>query len=294
MLSQEDIGVENVSTWEDTIEARIEKQDLKFEKMEAKMDKILEMVTRQASVNSSVETPPVSKVRRLIPSSRGPATPSEDANFRHRFAQSNESSSAERNSNSHPGTSSYKNRNDVNNNNNNNNYYNNNDEYDDDNSECYDLDEVYGNRNDVFEGNSPGHNITNILHSRLSMHSEANFRHKAQSQDTTQSDTPNETTIPVVPLHIGMNIVNKPFISNNFNNKNVSDRTHNDKELVQYNNPHQRKLNVYLKITIIMNIMMIMMNIMMIMMNIMMIVMTLMKYLVVEIILSKGITRVIM
>ncbi len=68
------------------------------------------------------------------------------------------------------------------------------DECDDDTSECYDLDEVYGNRNDVFEGNSPGHNITNILHSRLSMHSEANFRHKAQSQDTTQSDTPNETT----------------------------------------------------------------------------------------------------
>jgi hypothetical protein len=96
MLSQEDIGVENVSTWEDTIEARIEKQDSKFEKMEAKMDKMLEMMTRQASVNSSVETPPVSRVRRLIPSSRGPATPSEDANFRHRFAQSNESSSEER------------------------------------------------------------------------------------------------------------------------------------------------------------------------------------------------------
>jgi hypothetical protein len=83
--------------------------------------------------------------------------------------------------------------------------------------------------------------------SRQSMHSEANFRHKAQSQDTTQSDMPNETTIPVVPLYIGMNIVNKPFISNNFNNKNVSDRTHNDKELVQYHNPHQRKLNVLSK-----------------------------------------------
>ena len=41
-----------------------------------------------------------------------------------------------------------------------------------------------------------------------------------------------------------MNTVNKPFISNNFNNKNVSDRTHNDKEFVQYHNPHQRKLNV--------------------------------------------------
>jgi hypothetical protein len=54
MLSQEDIGVDNVSTWEDTIEARFEQQDLKFEKMEAKMDKILEMVTRQASVNSMV------------------------------------------------------------------------------------------------------------------------------------------------------------------------------------------------------------------------------------------------
>ncbi len=50
----------------------------------------------------------------------------------------------------------------------------------------------------------------------------------------------------------------------------------------------------YLKITIIMNIMMIMMNIMMIVMNAMTTVMTLMKYLVVEIILSKGITRVIM
>jgi hypothetical protein len=96
MLSEEDIGVENVSTWEDTIEARFEQQDLKFEKIEAKMDKILEMVIRQASVNSSVETPPVSQVRRLIPSSRAPATPSEDANFRHRFAESNESSSEER------------------------------------------------------------------------------------------------------------------------------------------------------------------------------------------------------
>jgi hypothetical protein len=83
--------------------------------------------------------------------------------------------------------------------------------------------------------------------SRQSMYSEANFRHKAQSQDTTQSGMPNETTIPVVPLYIGMNIVNKPFISNNFNNKNVSDHTHNDKELVQYHNPHQRKLNVLSK-----------------------------------------------
>ncbi len=35
-------------------------------------------------------------MRRLIPSSRGPATPSEDANFRHRFAESNELSSEER------------------------------------------------------------------------------------------------------------------------------------------------------------------------------------------------------
>jgi hypothetical protein len=106
MLSQDDIDVENVSTWEDTIEARIDKQDSNFEKMEAKMDKMLELITRQANIISSVETPPVSKVRRLIPFSRGPVTPianrpsveptCEDANFRHRFAQSNESSSAER------------------------------------------------------------------------------------------------------------------------------------------------------------------------------------------------------
>ena len=75
MLSQEDIGVDNVSTWEDTIEARFEQQDLKFEtleaRMDAKMDKILEMMTRQTAPNSSVETPPVSppvtRLRRLIP-----------------------------------------------------------------------------------------------------------------------------------------------------------------------------------------------------------------------------------
>jgi hypothetical protein len=101
MLSQEDTGIDNVSTWEDSIEARFAQQDLKFEnleaRMDAKMDKILEMMTRQTALNSSVETPPVSppvtRLRRLIPSSRAPATPSEDANFRHRFA---ESSSEER------------------------------------------------------------------------------------------------------------------------------------------------------------------------------------------------------
>ncbi len=86
MLSQEETGVDNVSTWEDTMEARIDNLDLKFEnleanleakienleaKMEAKMDKILEMMTRQTAPNSSVETPPVSppvsRLRRLIP-----------------------------------------------------------------------------------------------------------------------------------------------------------------------------------------------------------------------------------
>jgi hypothetical protein len=41
---------------------------------------------------------------------------------------------------------------------------------------------------------------------------------------------------------------NTPFISNNFSNKNdANPRTHNDKQLVQYPNPHQRKLNVLSK-----------------------------------------------
>ncbi len=76
--------------------------------------------------------------------------------------------------------------------------------------------------------------MLSIRLSRQSMLFEANLKHSRQSQDTMQSELPNETTIPVVPLYIGMNIVNKPFISNNFNNKNVSDRMHNDKSLVQY------------------------------------------------------------
>jgi hypothetical protein len=86
------------------------------------------------------------------------------------------------------------------------------------------------------------------MHSRPAHYEEANFRHKAQSKDTTQSDMPNETTIPVVPFYRGMKIVNKPFISNNFSTKNdMNPRTHNDKQLVQYHNPHQRELNVLSK-----------------------------------------------
>jgi hypothetical protein len=48
-------------------------------------------------------------------------------------------------------------------------------------------------------------------------------------------------------LKIGMDVVSKPFISNNFSNKNVHPHTHNNKKLVQYHNPHQRKLNVLSK-----------------------------------------------
>jgi hypothetical protein len=45
-----------------------------------------------------------------------------------------------------------------------------------------------------------------------------------------------------------LNVVTKPFISNNFSNKNdMNPRIHNDKQLVQYHNPHQRKLNVLSK-----------------------------------------------
>jgi hypothetical protein len=43
--------------------------------------------------------------------------------------------------------------------------------------------------------------------SRPAHYEEANFRHKAQRQDTTQSERPNEITIPVVPFYIGMNPV---------------------------------------------------------------------------------------
>jgi hypothetical protein len=86
------------------------------------------------------------------------------------------------------------------------------------------------------------------MHSRPAHYEETNFRHKAQSQDTTQSDMSNETTIPVVPFYTGMKIVNKPFISNNFSNNNdANPHTHKDKQLVQYHDPHQRKLNVLSK-----------------------------------------------
>jgi hypothetical protein len=45
-----------------------------------------------------------------------------------------------------------------------------------------------------------------------------------------------------------INAVTKPFISNSFSNKNdTNPRTHNDKQSVQYHNPHQRKLNVLSK-----------------------------------------------
>jgi hypothetical protein len=42
----------------------------------------------------------------------------------------------------------------------------------------------------------------------------------------------------------GTNVVNKPFVGNNFNNKtdNIS-RNHNDKQLVPYHNPYKGKLN---------------------------------------------------
>jgi hypothetical protein len=49
-------------------------------------------------------------------------------------------------------------------------------------------------------------------------------------------------------LKTGMDVVTKPFISNNFSNKNdINPRKHNDKQLVQYHNPHRRKLNVLSK-----------------------------------------------
>jgi hypothetical protein len=184
MLSQEDTGIDNVSTWKDTIEARFENVDLKFEKMEAKMDKILEMMTRQTALTRSVETPPVSppvsRLRRLIPSSKAPATPSE---FRHRFQEkvrlnniidinndNNEDVLHDIDYNMYDDDrnlcnidEALFNRNDSIEGNSPGHNFDNNDEHDesdDDNSECYHLDEIYGNRNDIFEGHNPGYNVT--------------------------------------------------------------------------------------------------------------------------------------
>ena len=89
--------MDNVSTWEDKMEAKTDRMEAKTDKLEARLDnldatvnKILEMVTR---LGSSVETSPLSpptvtRLRRPTPSSIAPATPTEDANFRHRFADS--------------------------------------------------------------------------------------------------------------------------------------------------------------------------------------------------------------
>jgi hypothetical protein len=122
------------------------------------------------------------------------------------------------------------------------------------------------------------------MHSRPAHYEEANFRHKAQSQDTTQSDMPNETTIPVVSLYIGLNMLINPSLVKILTMKMSLILHIMIKNLYNIIILIRGNWMFYLKITIIM----------MIMMNIMMIIMTLMKYLVVELILSKGITRVIM
>ncbi len=103
MSSQDEIDVEEVSTWEDAMEARMDQME---EKMNSKFVQILTSITNLAKDNRSVGTPAISRLKRF-PSTKGPTKPvasptsnnvppCEDANFRHRFVQSNDSSSAER------------------------------------------------------------------------------------------------------------------------------------------------------------------------------------------------------
>jgi hypothetical protein len=67
-------------------------------------------------------------------------------------------------------------------------------------------------------------------------------------QDASDAIKHNRAKMNSEDLKTGMNVVTKPFISNNFSNKNdMNPRIHNDKQLVQYHNPHQRKLNVLSK-----------------------------------------------
>ena len=192
ILRQEDIGIDNVSTWEDKMEAKSDKMEAQFARMEATLNKILEVlevVTRQRALNSAVETPPetppVSRVRRLIPSTRAPATPSE---FRHRFQEkvrlnniidiNNDNNEYvlhdidynmyDDDRNIYNIDEALLNRNDSIEGNSPGHNFDNNDEHDecdDDTSECYDLDEIYGSRNDIFEGHNPGYNVTNTLSS---------------------------------------------------------------------------------------------------------------------------------
>ncbi len=71
MLRQEDTGIDNVSTWEDKMEAKTDRMEAHLDNQATlnKILEVLEVVTRQRALNSAVETPPetppVSRVRRL-------------------------------------------------------------------------------------------------------------------------------------------------------------------------------------------------------------------------------------
>jgi hypothetical protein len=107
--------------------------------------------------------------------------------------------------------------------------------------DIYDLDEMYENRNDYIEGNNPGSDVTNnfsLIDKETAVTSIANIDPEKIFDDLCHAELEERCDNADSDINkSGMNSYVKPYISNNFNNKNEYNARNNnnsDKHLISY------------------------------------------------------------